>query len=215
MTEIWTWLALAGLGAFHGLNPGMGWLFAVALGMHRHDRPRRVAVGGADRGWDMPCRSRSSPAPSSGRACSSTRASMRIGCGIHPDRLGALSLALWTSSSRALRHADRIARARRLVLPDGHRAWRRPHAVAGADAALHRRGRSEPDTAGSDGRRPHRRGRAHAGDAGDHDRAMAVAVYEWIGLEILRRAWINVDLVWTLALVGAGTWLLVGAFIAA
>ena len=37
MTEIWPWLALAGLGAFHGLNPGMGWLFAVALGMHRHD----------------------------------------------------------------------------------------------------------------------------------------------------------------------------------
>lgn len=29
----WTWLALAGLGAGHGLNPGMGWLFAVALGM--------------------------------------------------------------------------------------------------------------------------------------------------------------------------------------
>jgi hypothetical protein len=32
----WTpWLALAGLGAFHGLNPAMGWLFAVALGLHR------------------------------------------------------------------------------------------------------------------------------------------------------------------------------------
>jgi hypothetical protein len=26
-------LTLAALGAFHGLNPGMGWLFAVALGM--------------------------------------------------------------------------------------------------------------------------------------------------------------------------------------
>ena len=38
MSEIWPWLALAGLGAFHGLNPGMGWLFAVALGLHRHDR---------------------------------------------------------------------------------------------------------------------------------------------------------------------------------
>lgn len=30
----WTgWLALAGLGAVHGVNPGMGWLFAVALGL--------------------------------------------------------------------------------------------------------------------------------------------------------------------------------------
>jgi hypothetical protein len=27
------WTAMIGLGAYHGLNPGMGWLFAVALGM--------------------------------------------------------------------------------------------------------------------------------------------------------------------------------------
>jgi hypothetical protein len=37
----WTWLALAGLGAGHGLNPGMGWLFAVALGM-QEGRTRAV-----------------------------------------------------------------------------------------------------------------------------------------------------------------------------
>jgi len=29
----WSWPALLLLGAYHGLNPGMGWLFAVALGM--------------------------------------------------------------------------------------------------------------------------------------------------------------------------------------
>jgi len=29
----WTWWALSALGAGHGVNPGMGWLFAVALGM--------------------------------------------------------------------------------------------------------------------------------------------------------------------------------------
>jgi hypothetical protein len=27
------WTAMVGLGAYHGINPGMGWLFAVALGM--------------------------------------------------------------------------------------------------------------------------------------------------------------------------------------
>jgi hypothetical protein len=27
------WTAMIGLGAYHGINPGMGWLFAVALGM--------------------------------------------------------------------------------------------------------------------------------------------------------------------------------------
>jgi hypothetical protein len=29
----WAWPALFGLGAYHGINPAMGWLFAVALGM--------------------------------------------------------------------------------------------------------------------------------------------------------------------------------------
>ncbi|WP_082912340.1 hypothetical protein [Sinorhizobium americanum] len=35
MMDFWPWLSLAGLGAFHGANPAMGWLFAVALGLHR------------------------------------------------------------------------------------------------------------------------------------------------------------------------------------
>ena len=30
------WMALLLLGAFHGINPGMGWLFAVALGMQEN-----------------------------------------------------------------------------------------------------------------------------------------------------------------------------------
>ncbi len=36
--EPWTWLALLLLGAYHGINPGMGWLFAVALGMQQKSR---------------------------------------------------------------------------------------------------------------------------------------------------------------------------------
>jgi len=31
---IWPSIVLAGLGAYHGLNSAMGWLFAVALGLH-------------------------------------------------------------------------------------------------------------------------------------------------------------------------------------
>ena len=37
-TGIWSWWALFALGAFHGINPGMGWLFAVALGMQEQRR---------------------------------------------------------------------------------------------------------------------------------------------------------------------------------
>ncbi|HEY8736024.1 MAG TPA: hypothetical protein VIO62_03170 [Candidatus Dormibacteraeota bacterium] len=33
MSLWWPWGALALLGAYHGLNPGMGWLFAVARGL--------------------------------------------------------------------------------------------------------------------------------------------------------------------------------------
>ena len=33
MSDPWPWLALAGLGLYHGVNPAMGWLFAVALGL--------------------------------------------------------------------------------------------------------------------------------------------------------------------------------------
>ncbi|HEV3423649.1 MAG TPA: hypothetical protein VG105_07675 [Paraburkholderia sp.] len=38
----WAWLAVAALGTFHGINPAMGWLFAVALGLYR--RSRRVVL---------------------------------------------------------------------------------------------------------------------------------------------------------------------------
>ncbi|QCO19323.1 hypothetical protein D3869_29120 (plasmid) [Azospirillum brasilense] len=38
MSEAWQWLALIGLGAFHGVNPAMGWLFAVALGLQEGRR---------------------------------------------------------------------------------------------------------------------------------------------------------------------------------
>ena len=34
----WPWAALVLLGAYHGLNPGMGWLFAVARGMQEKSR---------------------------------------------------------------------------------------------------------------------------------------------------------------------------------
>lgn len=38
MTSTVSWGVLLGLGAFHGINPGMGWLFAVALGMQERRR---------------------------------------------------------------------------------------------------------------------------------------------------------------------------------
>ena len=33
--QAWAWLTLFLLGAYHGINPAMGWLFAVALGLQK------------------------------------------------------------------------------------------------------------------------------------------------------------------------------------
>ncbi len=42
MTNTAAWLTLAGLGAYHGVNPAMGWLFAVSRGMQ--ERSRRAVL---------------------------------------------------------------------------------------------------------------------------------------------------------------------------
>ena len=42
MNHTAAWLTLAGLGAYHGVNPAMGWLFAVSRGMQ--ERSRRAVL---------------------------------------------------------------------------------------------------------------------------------------------------------------------------
>ena len=37
MASFWPWLAVAGVGALHGLNPASGWMFAAAWGVHSRD----------------------------------------------------------------------------------------------------------------------------------------------------------------------------------
>src|SRR5215471_2901510 len=44
MNSYLPWIVLALLGAYHGINPAMGWLFAVGLGLQEQ---RRGAVLGA------------------------------------------------------------------------------------------------------------------------------------------------------------------------
>ncbi|MGA7399743.1 MAG: hypothetical protein WCC99_15380 [Candidatus Sulfotelmatobacter sp.] len=44
MSRNWPWIALALLGAYHGLNPAMGWLFALALGLQERRRSAVVSA---------------------------------------------------------------------------------------------------------------------------------------------------------------------------
>ncbi|MFL6662683.1 MAG: hypothetical protein ACJ8G7_10905 [Rhizobacter sp.] len=53
MTSIWPWVAVAGVGGLHGLNPATGWMFAAAWGVRSRDRAQAlralmpIAVGHA------------------------------------------------------------------------------------------------------------------------------------------------------------------------
>ena len=204
-SELWPWLALAGLGAFHGLNPAMGWLFAVALGLHRHSRrmvwlsPLPIALGHA-----------LSIALFAGAflwagLVIDPRA-VRVGAGLfligwalyhwrygHRHRVrvgmqtGLAALALW-SFLMATTHGAGLMLwpvLMPLCFPVGSEpTFLGPFVTALLGLGIHTLAMLTVST------------------------AVAVAVYEWIGLEILRHAWLNLDLIWTLALVLAGALLL-------
>lgn len=42
MASLWPWLAIAGAGALHGLNPATGWMWAAAWGVHSRNRARAL-----------------------------------------------------------------------------------------------------------------------------------------------------------------------------
>ncbi len=56
MNPPWPWIVLALLGAYHGLNPGMGWLFALSLGLQEKRRSARWSRPYCRLHWDTPQR---------------------------------------------------------------------------------------------------------------------------------------------------------------
>lgn len=208
----WPWLALAALGAYHGLNPAMGWLFAVALGLQEQ---RGSAV------------LRALPPIALGHAFAITLAVVAFGVAqvaVSPELLryacaGALILF-------GLYKLIRRKHPRWVGMRVGFRdltAWSFLMATAhGAGLMLVPvlLGLSSVGHTGHDHGAP----ATHAGDlsesataladlaaVGLHTVAMfavmgvvAVVVYEKLGVMVLKRAWFNVDLIWAGALVMAG-----------
>lgn len=198
------WLVLAGLGAFHGINPAMGWLFAVALGMHRGSRGV-VALSLV-------------PIVLGHAAAVALALVALLGAGalIRASVLNPLAgglLVLWGLYHLWRRHRQRL----RLGLTTGMAGlalWSFVMATAhGAGLMLAPVLLEGPIARSHDGH-----GVAAAGSLavmlaalGVHTLAMAVttvvialAVYEWVGLAVLRRAWFNVDRLWAGALIAAG-----------
>jgi len=212
MTVLWPWLALAGLGMFHGINPAMGWLFAVALDLHRHSR--QVVVF--------------SLAPIAlGHALSISvviAAVMLLGVGFEPRmvRLAAgVILIAWALYHWLYGHRHRVRVGMRtgfagltlwsFVMATGHGAGLM---LVPALMPLHM-----THTHGQTGHGHPIVGEGALGLAiaavGVHTLAMllvtglvAVIVYEWLGVGFLRRGWINFDVLWTLVLLTVGTLLL-------
>ena len=187
MTGIWPWLALAGLGAFHGLNPGMGWRFAVALGMHRNDgRVVWLSVAPIAFGHALSIAVVAAAFIWIGLLVDAR--ALRIACGVALIGLAAWSFLMATAHGAGLMLWPALMP---LCLGEASGAGHgSPMATAMLGVGLHTLAMLTVTA------------------------AIAVAVYEWIGVEMLRRTWINVDLIWMWALLGAGAWLLVGAFIA-
>jgi hypothetical protein len=197
------WLALVGLGAFHGINPAMGWLFAVALGLHRKNRRVvwmalvPIALGHAvsvlmvvvammllGLVLDLHWLSRVAGVVLLGWAAwhwkYGHRHRVRVGM-----TTGMAGLALW-SFLMATAHGAGLMLVP-VMLPLG-----------GVASPAH-----EMTTHGSIAVSLAATG-VHTGAMLVVTGAVAIAVYEWLGLGFLRRSWINFDLVWVGALVVAG-----------
>ena len=207
MTEFWPWLTLAGLGMFHGLNPAMGWLFAVALGQHRQSR--RVVLVSL-----LPI--------AIGHAIAIAVVVVAVvALGLVIDlRLiriaGGVLLIAWAIYHKVYGHRHRV----RVGLQTGMAGlvlWSFLMATAhGAGLMLvpvliplTMAGMPTHEMAASGSLL------VSLAAVGVHTLAMlavtgavAVIVYEWLGLTFLRRGWINLDWIWTIALVGAGAFLI-------
>jgi hypothetical protein len=206
MTDTLPLIAIAGLGAFHGLNPAMGWLFAVALGLHRQSRATvfvsliPIAIGHA--------------------VAIAAVALALVVTGLvipqRPLRIGAAILLLgWAAYHLRFGHRHRVRFGMQVGLW-GLAVWSFLMATAhGAGIMLWPAlmplcfpagaapGLADPAVAALAGTGLHTA--AMLGVTA----AVAVIVYDWLGVGVLRHAWLNLDLLWTFGLVATGLFLLV------
>jgi hypothetical protein len=208
------WLSLLALGAGHGLNPAMGWLFAVALGLQRESR-RAVwaALGPLAAGHAVAIGATVAGAGVMGLVLPLDRlrwvtAALLIGLGMyrlagtrHPRFGGMLvngrELATW-SFLMASAHGAGL-----MVLPlvmgesavAGHRSQVSGHLLHSMSALPVLAG---VEWSGAWATLVHTAGYLLVTGL------LAVIVYERVGVRFLRKAWVNIDLIWAGALVVAG-----------
>jgi hypothetical protein len=201
--------ALTALGAFHGLNPAMGWLFSVARGMQ--ERSRRTLL------WSLPPIAAGHLASVAIVAAVVSATSSAVAGNVVGIAGGGLLVAfgLWRLlSERHFRWAGMRLSTGQLaawsfLMSSAHGAGLMLLPVLATTAVATHAAHPMPTGARLDGT-PAAALEGLAA-AGVHTVAMftamavcAVLVYEFVGVNILRRAWFNMDRVWAGVMVGAG-----------
>ena len=201
-----SWWGMLGLGAFHGINPGMGWLFAVALGMQEKRRSAVIgalfpmalghAISIAVVVFVIALAQRQLPEGVLRIAC----AVILFGFGVykffsarHPKwvgmRVNFKDLTIWSFLMASAHGAGLMLAPLLLRMPAAEASGHMPHASMGmTDNAV-----------------------MLMSAVGVHTLSfflvmgiVAVIVYEVVGLALLRKAWFNLDLLWSIALMIAG-----------
>jgi hypothetical protein len=201
--DLWPWLALIGLGLFHGINPAMGWLFAVALGLHRQSRSIvllswvpialghaaavalvLVAVLALGLVVDSATLTRAAAAMLLGwalwHALRGHRQRLRVGM-----QTGLAGLALWSFLMSSAHGAGLMLVPVLLPLclansPSGQLTASGSLPVALAALGVHTAAMLATIA------------------------AVSLIVYKWVGLAFLRSGWVNLDLIWIAALGSCG-----------
>lgn len=202
------WVALVGLGAFHGINPGMGWLFAVARGMQEESRQavwRSLAPLGA--GHFLAVAVAVAIVVTGGVVVTGDVLRWPIGglliaLGLyqtvrhrHPRyrgmRVGPWGLAVWSFLMASMHGAGLMVMPLFLgseaPVSVSHSTVPGANELAASGASLGLMGTL-----------------AHALGYLVVTGLLAVVVYEKVGVQMLRKAWINLDLIWAIALIVIG-----------
>jgi hypothetical protein len=203
-----SWASLLALGAGHGINPAMGWLFAVALGLQRESR-RAVwgALGPLALGHAAAMAVAIGTAAMIGLVLSPEAlkwaiAAMLVGLGLYRlirsrhlvyggMRVNSLELATWSFLMATAHGAGLMVLPFVLgKMPAGIASHHMSQASLAAPGVL--------EWSGAMAALVHTAGYLLVTGL------IAVVVYEKAGLRFLRTAWVNLDVIWAVALVATG-----------
>jgi hypothetical protein len=207
VTSDWSLLLMAGLGAYHGLNPAMGWLFAVGLGLQERSRGALLrALAPIALGHELAIGVVAALVVTLGLFADSRP--LRVGAAIVLVAFGLFRFArprahprwarakvnrrelTWWSFLMSSAHGAGLMVAPVLVgagasasaATDGHEHVERMSSVAQALVVM----------------------TVHVGAMLTVMAAVALLVYEKLGVSVLSRAWLNTEYAWAAAFIFAG-----------